>query len=95
MHSTHAAASPVNYGFDVVVSRLNNVSKFELDPNSHEQERNRHRWYIIIRAIVYTEPSSGQWKVLAESSKAHFTINPALQEFTKDLEREIGTATGM
>jgi hypothetical protein len=39
---------------------------------------------------VYLVPDKMRWEVVAESSKAQFGILPALQELTKDLEREMG-----
>jgi hypothetical protein len=44
----------------------------------------------MIRAIAYLTPDKTTWKVLARSSKAHYGITAALQEFSKDLEREMG-----
>jgi hypothetical protein len=49
----------------------------------------------MIRAIVYTEPGHKKWKLMAESSHAYFGITPALQEFSKDLERNMGDMTAM
>jgi hypothetical protein len=55
-----------------------------------DQSRNGRDEFIMIRAITYTSSDKTKWKVVAESSKAYFGILPALQEFTKDLEREMG-----
>jgi hypothetical protein len=49
----------------------------------------------MIRAIVYTEPRKQKWKLMAESSRAYFGITPALQEFSKDLERKMGDMTAV
>ena len=86
----YTAANPISHGFDVIVARY----RFDLDQNHHESARIRYPDYLIIRAIVYTEPSKGKWEVLSESSKAHVSITAALQEFTKDLERKMGDVTG-
>ncbi|KAF2833247.1 hypothetical protein CC86DRAFT_7156 [Ophiobolus disseminans] len=50
----------------------------------------RSEEFIVIRAIVYLSADKSVWKVVAESSRAQFGILPALQEFSKDLEREMG-----
>jgi hypothetical protein len=49
----------------------------------------------MIRAIVYTEPGHKKWRMVAESSRAYFGITPALQEFSRDLERKMGDMTAM
>tara|TARA_R110002003_G_scaffold1577_4_gene23242 strand:- start:86 stop:577 length:492 start_codon:yes stop_codon:yes gene_type:complete len=50
----------------------------------------RSKEFIMVRAIIYLNAEKTQWKIVAESSKAQFGILPALQEFSKDLEREMG-----
>ncbi|KAH7085726.1 hypothetical protein BKA63DRAFT_560363 [Paraphoma chrysanthemicola] len=50
----------------------------------------RSKEFLVIRAIVYIDAKKTQWKIVAESSKAQFGILPALQEFSKDLESEMG-----
>lgn len=55
--------------------------------------RNDREEFIMIRAVTLSEPGTKKWTLVAESSKAYFGIIPALQEFTKDLEREMGNRT--
>lgn len=50
---------------------------------------------ITICAVVYMESGKRRPKLVAQISKAHFGITPALQEFSKDLERELGNMTAM
>jgi hypothetical protein len=80
MRILYTAQFPDNQGFDIFVCR----SAFE---NKHE--------IIVIRAIVYTESGRCKWQLLARSSKTHFGITVALQEFSKDLERSMADMTGM
>ena len=47
----------------------------------------------MIRAVTLSEPGTKKWTLVAESSRACFGIVPALQEFSKDLEREMGKMT--
>ncbi|CAA9958697.1 hypothetical protein CFE70_002208 [Pyrenophora teres f. teres 0-1] len=49
--------------------------------------------HFVIRAIQYTEPGQKAWKVVAENRRPFFCINAALQEFTKDLEHQMGAKT--
>jgi hypothetical protein len=35
------------------------------------------------------------WRLVAESSKSYFSITPALQEFSRDLERQMGDMTAV
>jgi hypothetical protein len=39
---------------------------------------------------VYLSADRAQWKILLEAKEACFGITAALQEFTKELEREMG-----
>jgi hypothetical protein len=45
---------------------------------------------IVLRAITHLSADKSEWKVVLESSKAYYGITPALQEFTKELQREMG-----
>lgn len=45
----------------------------------------------MIRAIAYLDADKATWKMVAQSSKAQYGIIPALQEFSKDLEREMAS----
>jgi hypothetical protein len=47
----------------------------------------------MIRAVMFVEPGQRKWKLVAQSSKAYYGIIPALQEFSKDMEREMGELT--
>jgi len=55
--------------------------------------RNDREEFIMIRAVTLSEPGTQKWTLVAESSKAYFGIVPALQEFSKDLERQMGNMT--
>jgi hypothetical protein len=50
--------------------------------------------HIIVRAIVYTAPNYAKWKILKGSGSDCFSMTAALQEFWKDLEREMDKACG-
>ena len=54
------------------------------------RRNDRGEEFIMIRAVTLSEPGTKKWTLVAESSKAYFGIVPALQEFTKDLKREMG-----
>lgn len=43
-----------------------------------------------MRATVYLTADKSKWTIVAQSSKEHFGILAGLQEFSKDLEREMG-----
>ncbi|EUC32884.1 hypothetical protein COCCADRAFT_60560, partial [Bipolaris zeicola 26-R-13] len=42
-----------------------------------------------------TEATHEKWRLVAESSKPYFSISRALEEFSKDLERQMEDMTAM
>ena len=47
-----------------------------------------------MRAIVYTAPGFAKWRILLEGANEYRGLTAALQEFWKDLEREMERACG-
>lgn len=50
--------------------------------------------HVVVRAIVYTEANFAKWKILQEGGCDCHTMTAALQEFWRDLEREMDKACG-
>ncbi|KAF1840785.1 uncharacterized protein K460DRAFT_420656 [Cucurbitaria berberidis CBS 394.84] len=87
VHILYTAKHHSNHGFAILVCRHDFEREQVVSKHSRDKE------YLTIRAIVYTEPGRRSFQLLAQSSKGHFGIIPALQEFTKELEREMGDMT--
>jgi len=87
IHNLYDGAYPGHHGIDVLVCR-HKLDRFSTVV-PHYRRNTTDSEYIMIRALVYTESEHKTCKLLAESSKAHYGITPALQEFTKDLERQM------
>ncbi|KAI4707777.1 hypothetical protein J4E89_007405 [Alternaria sp. Ai002NY15] len=87
-------AYPNNNGFSILICRHQLDRSPSMAATAHMGRRNdRGEEFIMIRAVTLSEPGTKKWTLVAESSKAYFGIIPALQEFTKDLEREMGKMT--
>ncbi|KAF1943212.1 hypothetical protein EJ02DRAFT_433334 [Clathrospora elynae] len=95
-HTLYTAVHPSNNGFALLTCRHQSSSSSSSAPRADKKRgRDCSEEYIKIRAIVYTKPDKQEWKMVAESSKEHFGITPALQEFSKELERKMGDMTAM
>jgi hypothetical protein len=81
--TVHTPTHPTAHGFDLMICRH---LAHDLLPSRHS----RSEEIIIPRAIVYLSADRAQWKMLLEAREACFGITAALQEFTKELEREMG-----
>jgi len=87
-------AYPNNNGFSILICRHQFDRSSSMAATAPMGRRNdRGEEFIMIRAVTLSEPGTKKWTLVAESSKAYFGIVPALQEFTKDLEREMGKMT--
>ncbi|EUC41419.1 hypothetical protein COCMIDRAFT_58264, partial [Bipolaris oryzae ATCC 44560] len=62
---------------------------------SSRRHRSPQQEYIMIRAIIFTEATHEKWRLVTESSKPYFSLTRALQEFSKDLERQMEDMTGI
>ncbi|KAF2256045.1 hypothetical protein BU26DRAFT_557519 [Trematosphaeria pertusa] len=71
--------NPANHGFDVITCR-------KLEPKAGEK--------LVARAIVYTQPNFGGWKLLKEGTTSCYGVVPLFQEFSKELEREMAVVSG-
>ncbi|KAI4947529.1 hypothetical protein J4E91_006349 [Alternaria rosae] len=86
-------AYPNNHGFSILICRHMFDRSSSIPAAAALGRRNDREEFIMIRAVTLREPGTKKWTLVAESSKAYFGIIPALQEFTKDLEREMGNMT--
>jgi hypothetical protein len=85
----YTPAHPSNRGFAILVCRHTHDAP-PAKPRGRDQSRSGRDEFVVVRVITYLTPDKTRWEVVTESSKAQFGILPALQEFTKDLEREMG-----
>ncbi|KAG9186827.1 hypothetical protein G6011_09935 [Alternaria panax] len=87
---------PSNHGFSILICRHQFDRSTPITAAAGLPRRSdRAEEFIMIRAVIFIEPGHKKWKLVAESSKAYYSIIPALQEFSKDLEREMGQLTGL
>ncbi|KAI4686314.1 hypothetical protein J4E81_008666 [Alternaria sp. BMP 2799] len=87
-------AYPNNHGFSILICRHVFDRSSSIPAAAALGRRNdRADEFIMIRAVTLSEPGTKKWTLVAESSRACFGIVPALQEFSKDLERQMGNMT--
>ncbi|KAF2637928.1 hypothetical protein P280DRAFT_471594 [Massarina eburnea CBS 473.64] len=80
VRAIYGPRNPQNHGFDITTHQY--------------RPRKSARESVVVRAIVYTEPNYGKWKLLKQGNDTSYTITAAYQEFSKDLEREMTEACG-
>jgi hypothetical protein len=85
---------PNNHCFSILICRHKFDHSSSMTAAAPLGRRNdRGEEFIMIRAVTLSEPGTEKWTLVAESSKAYSGIKPALQEFSKELEREMGNMT--
>jgi hypothetical protein len=86
-------SNPIAHGFDLLLCRYKAAAVTTTITNgSHSRSHSRSGSdeVIVLPAIAYLSADKSSWKEVLKSSKAYYGITPALQEFTKELQREMG-----
>ncbi|KAF1996886.1 hypothetical protein P154DRAFT_622942 [Amniculicola lignicola CBS 123094] len=81
VRAIYAPLYPTNHGFVILTSRT---------PGSKSRDRD----HVRAQAIVYTAPNFTQWALVKKQGGFSYTVMAALQEFLKEVEREIEGVVG-
>ena len=76
---------PDNYGFDILIGAEPN-----LDSDGVVKTIKSEQTQFVIRAVVYTASSYGDWKIVKTGSNGWYTRHKALKEFVKGLRDDFG-----
>jgi hypothetical protein len=89
LHALYGIRYPSHYTFDVFIGAMPNY-KENGEPVKEFSKQNRY----VTRAIIYTDRSYRDWKIIATVSGDWFAAARSLEEFLHELRCELGTFAG-